>query len=279
MNPFAYQPRRPVPWKGLDVALLIGFLLLPFLLSLVMHELSPASNVGTAKPASEKTAEPANETLENVHPLGRLLTESRSVWPLLLGIALAVVITPITEELFFRLLLQGWLESMERRLRRPLRLPRRLLGAAPIAIVAMLFAAVHRREPNPHLELTTIVQSLGVYAMWSLTNVAALICWLKFSTKATMADFGVDLRKLPGDVGLGFATAFWVLLPIFAARLTVLIVVPPFLQNPWADPIFLLPLAVALGFLYFRTHRIVPSIALHAAFNAVGVLMALMSGK
>jgi membrane protease YdiL (CAAX protease family) len=40
------------------------------------------------------------------------------------------------------------------------------------------------------------------------------------------------------------------------------------------DPIPLFFFAVALGFLYFRTHRIVPLIILHAIFNGASLAMA-----
>ena len=45
------------------------------------------------------------------------------------------------------------------------------------------------------------------------------------------------------------------------------------------DPIPLLFLAVPLGTLYLRTHRIIPSITLHMAFNAAGVFMALATSQ
>ena len=43
------------------------------------------------------------------------------------------------------------------------------------------------------------------------------------------------------------------------------------------DPLPIFLLALVLGTLYYRTHRILPSIVLHAAFNATGVLLALAS--
>jgi membrane protease YdiL (CAAX protease family) len=50
------------------------------------------------------------------------------------------------------------------------------------------------------------------------------------------------------------------------------------------DPVALLPLAVLLGYVYQRTHRILPTIVAHAAFNsfslaALWVQLALASGK
>ena len=271
MNPIAYEPRRPVPWNGLDVALLLIIsLLLPFLVLRAAHAWFPVPAVD----AAQKAAAP----IETGHPLGRVLAESRSVWPLLLGAAIAIVIAPIVEELLFRLLLQGWLESLERRLRRRLHLPRRLLGAAPIAIVATLFALIHYRIPEPRQELSTILYSFNVWAIASLLTIVVLVCWLKFLAKATPVDLGVDRQKLQGDFRLGLVVMFLVLVPTFLARAAVFSAFPSFSENPWADPLFLLPLAATLGFLYYRTHRIVPAVALHMAFNAVSTLMALMAG-
>jgi membrane protease YdiL (CAAX protease family) len=39
------------------------------------------------------------------------------------------------------------------------------------------------------------------------------------------------------------------------------------------DPVALFILALVLGTLYYRTHRIVPSIVTHAAFNATTLLL------
>jgi hypothetical protein len=44
--------------------------------------------------------------------------------------------------------------------------------------------------------------------------------------------------------------------------------------SPWVDPITLTCFALVLGTLYYRTHRIVPSIVLHMALNATSVAMA-----
>jgi membrane protease YdiL (CAAX protease family) len=42
-----------------------------------------------------------------------------------------------------------------------------------------------------------------------------------------------------------------------------------------ADPIPIFFLALVLGTLYYRTHRIAASLVLHMAFNATGVAIAL----
>lgn len=272
MDQLAYQPRRPVPWKGIDVALLlIVFLLLPFWVSYAAHTCFHTPTVA-ATPA-------ADAPLETIHPLGRMLSEGRSVWPLLLGVLVAIVLAPISEELVFRLLLQGWLESLERRLRRQLQWPRRILDAAPITIVATLFAVIHYRPPMPRRELSTIIYLFNVQAVASLLTIVVVVCWLRFSAKATLADFGFDLRKLPDDFRLGLLAAFPVIVPTYAAMVTTMALFPSLRHNPCIDPLFLLPLAAMLGFLYYRTHRISPSIALHMTFNAVATLVALLAGQ
>lgn len=272
MNPFAYQPRRPVPWKGIDVALLFGLLFLPILPSII------ATKPATDK--EQKTVEQIEAPKDHAHPLGRLLAESQSVWPLLLGVALAVVIAPLMEELYFRLLLQGWLESLEIRFRRPLRIPCRWLGVVPITMVVLLFASIHYREARPQFDLKTILELLGNMAAWSLLNIFVLLLWLKFGVKATASDLGFDIQKLGIDIAVGLAVTFVVIIATAAIKLSVFVFAPESLLAPWIDPVCLVPLASALGFLYYRTHRIVPSIVVHATFNLIfGVLMAFLFSR
>ena len=79
---------------------------------------------------------------------------------------------------------------------------------------------------------------------------AALICGTALSTTSVAVVYAVmiDVKELLPDIAV-------------------------------ADPIPILFLAMALGILYYRTHRIVPSLVLHMAFNAAGVFMAIAASK
>ena len=73
--------------------------------------------------------------------------ERRSGWAVLLCVAAAVVVAPVVEEFLFRLLLQGWLEALERRLAEAdadaAAAP--AAGFGPVLLSSLLFAAMHFR--------------------------------------------------------------------------------------------------------------------------------------
>jgi len=266
-----YQPRRSVPWRTIDVVLLVMvyFIAPPLVLqaSLAWFDVPIVAEAETTKVAP----------LDDSHLLSRVLVESPDAWTILLGVESAIIIAPLTEELIFRLLLQGWLESVERRLRRRVAWLRRIVaGVIPVAPVALLFAAMHFRTPGPRMELPVVVLVLSASSAASLLTVAVSVCWLRFAAGATLADFGIVPGKLAGDLRIGALALLAVTVPVLAIMFDVSKLLP---KNVVADPIPILFLAVALGILYYRTHRIVPSIALHMAFNAVGVLTALAVSK
>jgi membrane protease YdiL (CAAX protease family) len=268
----AYQPRQSVPWKAPDVVLLlIVYLILPFGIFRAAQACVP---MPIAKPAADAPE-------ENTHPLGRILTESQKGegdWPFVVGIAMAIVLAPVAEELLFRLLLQGWLESAVRRLRPQLGWPRRCCDAVPIVISSVVFAAIHVRSAMPRQELSTLIYFLGVQTAANVLAIGAIVGWLGLAAKAKPVDLGVDFRALRSDIAVGLAAAPLVIGVTFVARVSAGLLFPAIIKYSWSDPVFLLPLALTLGFLYYRTHRIVPSIVLHSAFNTVlGVLMAILS--
>ena len=263
-----YQPRRPVPWGIIDVvAMTIAYVFTPAILLHALYQWHGVS-IGAALEATDKAL-----PLDASHPVARVLSEHAGTWPLLMCVALVIVIAPITEELLFRLLLQGWLETVERRLRWRLHGLRSIArGVLPVATVAVLFAAIHIRKPEPRIELTVLIYLLSVQAIASVLVIILLLAWLKYAAGATLADLGVVPAKVAGDLRLGLLTFLAVTPPVYAITIAAKMLLP---ESVVADPIPLLFLAVALGTLYYRTHRIVPSMVLHMAFNAVGVLMAI----
>ncbi len=262
-----YQPRRPVPWRTFDVVLLV-----------LMYILVPALVMRTASwwfgfPRDALSHAAKDAPLDAEHPLSRVLLEGHDVWTLLLCVASAVIIAPICEELLFRLVLQGYLESLERRMRRRIPALREFLaGLVPIVTVALLFAAMHIRVPEPREELPAIVFKLRVVCISGLLMAAAVIFWLRFAAGATLADLGIVPSKLLADIRVGLLAFLAVVVPVYVVMIGVKMLLP---EIAVADPIPIFLLAIGLGILYYRTHRIVPSLTLHIAFNAVGVFMAL----
>jgi membrane protease YdiL (CAAX protease family) len=129
------------------------------------------------------------------HPLIEVLSRERTPLLMILGGVSAVAVAPFAEELFFRVLLQGWLESA---------------GAASVG------PAEHSTEPiEPTPRRTAILATSLIFALLHLGHGAA--------------------------------------------------------------PIPLFFLALALGYLYQRTHRLLPSVTVHFLLNACSYAMLLFA--
>jgi membrane protease YdiL (CAAX protease family) len=75
------------------------------------------------------------------HPLAKLISAQNSPALLALAALSAVVVAPLSEELLFRVILQGWLERVLRRRSRAWRGAQRVL---PILISSALFSVMHQ---------------------------------------------------------------------------------------------------------------------------------------
>ena len=281
VSTLAYEPRRRVPWQWIDLlivfcayaALGIGVVWLvcltcdlePATLLAVPYASGPEEGPGPL-PATEVA-----ESLKRAHPLVVLVYTSRSVWMLLFCCSIAVVAAPIVEEFLFRLLLQGWLEALERRLRRRIAVLKRLIpGMVPVLLVSLLFAKQHVREPSPLGDVELLALKMVIGTAISLLTLAFAVVLIRLRTGATRLDFGLVPARFLGDVRLGLVTFVAVAAPIYLLQAFLAKRLPGLVP----DPITLFFFAVVLGTLYYRTHRIVPSIVLHMALNASSLLMA-----
>lgn len=261
-----YQPRRRVPWRAVDT----GVLVLIYICAPQFVMQASKTWLGTPIIANAQAAKAAPD---DSHILSRILSESHSPWAILLCVVSAVIIAPLGEELVFRLVLQGWLESLERRMRRRVPLLRRIVaGLFPVALVATLFAAMHFRTAGPRLELSVVISMLEAFVAAGVLTIVTLVCWLKFAAGATLVDFGIVPGQLMGDVRLGLLGFLAVMPPVYAVMIAMKLWLP---EISVPDPVPILLLGLAFGGLYYRTHRIVPSIVMHSAFNAVGVFVAI----
>jgi membrane protease YdiL (CAAX protease family) len=261
-----YEARRRVPWRG-------GLVLLAFLVleapvvSAVVVSLIGAPEIAGPPP------ETSGEKLDVAHPIVDLLSADPGLTTWLLCGLVAVVIAPIVEEFMYRLVLQGWLEAEERRARRRISALRRFPpGVAPIVVVSMLFGLRHFRLATPPLEADRLVELMIVQAVWSLTAFALVLGILRIGSGASAADLGFVPRKLPIDVGLGLLVFLAVAAPVIFLQDLMTKLVPEGGVAP--DPVPLFVLALALGIVYYRTHRIVPAIVIHAALNATSLGLA-----
>lgn len=270
-----YQRRRPVPWGGIEVLLLLLFA--PFASWVTAQAGARFAGVELARATSQEAAAQGDEDEEEdededvAHPVARLVLEGNDPWHLVLAAVMAVLVAPIIEEILFRLVLQGWLEKVEMRYRRWLpRVLRVLPGMGPVLLTSLPFAAMHFRASRSRIDIDLIVFLLAAQCLASLLTLLVAVLVLRFGSGATLSDMGFVARKLPGDVVLGLLAYLAVTGPIYLVLIAANLVIP---KTVSADPIPLVFLAIVLGALYYRTHRIVPSIVLHMAFNATAVVM------
>jgi membrane protease YdiL (CAAX protease family) len=262
-----YQRRRRVPWTGLHV------LAIAVLYVLVLIVLTTGARMWfDLDHAPGSTADA--KLVETLHPIGQLMREAPSGLVLTLCALAAVVVAPLFEEFFFRLVLQGFLEAAERRTRRWLPELRSISpGVLPVAVVAMAFAAIHIRDTDKG-SLDQLVAALLVTMIVSLVVLAVGTVLLRFWAGATLADLGIVPGRILEDVRIGLIAYMAVTPPVYFIMIVCKLAFPP---DTVADPIPLLVFAVALGLLYYRTHRILPSVVLHTAFNATTIVLLLLT--
>lgn len=271
-----YEGRRPVPWKTIDVAVIFGLYFMPMLVGLAASALQvPSDGESDAVPeiSQSQATEAANgEETDIQHATMDLLRQDGTLLTWALCIVAAVVVAPVAEEFLFRLVLQGWLESAEYRRRRQ-GMRGLAPGAKPILISSLLFAATHFRLAEPAADPDRLRMMFFVQVCWSLMAVVYAVAWLRFRTPdLTAADLGIDPRRIKSDIRLGLSALLVVACPIYFLQFVLTLLWP----NVVPDPISLFFFALALGFLYYRTHRLLPSIVLHMALNGTSLMMVWM---
>ncbi|NUQ66161.1 MAG: CPBP family intramembrane metalloprotease [Pirellulales bacterium] len=267
--PFPYEPRRPVPWRFGDVAAILLVYLIPPLAGLALG----LAGLEPGRTAPDVKARP--EELGVSHPVLDLLASGPGTATLLFCVFVVVVVAPVVEEFLFRLVLQGWLERIERHGLRHRGLRRKIYGAMPILVTAVLFASLHFRTVQPKLDPARVIDMLSQVAVWNLVVLGLGVALLRLRSGATLADLGLQPQRILPDIGLGLTTFFAIAPPIYFLQA----VLHYFLSDFFApDPITLVFFAVALGLLYFRTHRITAPVALHVALNGTSLLIAWLAG-
>ncbi|MEX0642882.1 MAG: CPBP family intramembrane glutamic endopeptidase [Pirellulales bacterium] len=158
------------------------------------------------------------------HPLIETVEKASSLGVLILASISAVIFAPISEEIVFRLLLQGWLEKWEAEKVGSLMGP-------PTEEMQMT-----NEEQPPTTDSSIVIRHSSL-----------------FPTQ-------------PPERGLFGLPYGWT--PILIS--SVLFALAHFGYGPEPVPLFFL--ALILGYVYQRTHRIVPCIVMHALFNLVSVI-------
>jgi membrane protease YdiL (CAAX protease family) len=171
------------------------------------------------------------------HPLVEMIApEGPDVTLFLVASFMAVVMAPLSEEVFFRLIFQGWLEKRE---------ARRLTAHPPIADADVILS------PN---SLAPDSFDVGPIVDEPALPVPTI--------EAT--------ESLPPELPTGgFAGLPYGWFPILISSL--LFAAAHFGHG--VDPFAIFVLALILGYVYQRTHRIVPCIVTHMLFNAFAMLV------
>lgn len=256
--------RRPVPWQAQDV-------LFVFLMGAILSFGAAAAVQAWMGPDAIRQA--AGKEPELAHPAEQLL-RSGNPGMIVIAAVMAVVVAPLVEEFFYRVLLQGWLEAIWSRERRR----RSLFRAAPVSWVpivlpAAIFALRHvrfRSTPLPSRYLAG--QFVGQMAA-NVLSLGLAIGLLRLAAGGTAADLGWKPGKLRSDAQWGLLALLAIVGPVLAIQ-NALAPLAKSMEIEFAlDPIPLFPLALVMGWLYHRTHRIAPSLVLHMAFNATSVAL------
>lgn len=285
-------PRRPVPWNALD-AILLFFLYgaLPVLcfdviddhdLFLWTHEVENVEEVVgeadaetdpeelAAKEDAGKETPPTDEA--RAHSALRVLASLAGGPGVFILLFVVVIVAPIQEEFLYRLVLQGCIEKYERLLRHPFHVGRfGARGLISITISSAFFAAAHIRNPEETIDVARVFQMIAALSIAFPVVMAASVGWLALRG-STLKDLGVQPKMFTRDVMTGLSTFLLILLPIYGLQLGLSKVFPDLV----IDSFTLFPFALVLGFLYFRTHRIVASITLHMALNATSVALMIL---
>jgi hypothetical protein len=271
-----YQPRRRVPWRGWDLLAILFFYV--FIYAIVLQLCQYLSGVDIFEPSKQKSVID--------HPLVQLMAERN--WAAIIMCCLTgIVVAPIIEEVFHRILIQGWLENVDRDLRRRVPSLRRFLppAAMPILISSLLFAARHFRTSAPQKSAEVLFVILISNALVNIISLLFAIIWLRHRAGATTLDFGWDPKKFLADIRLGLVAFAAIAVPLYGCQIVTSHVVKILVENYHVlpkefapDPIPIFFFAIVLGLLYYRTHRAVPSIALHMALNASSLAVLLLLG-
>jgi len=168
------------------------------------------------------------------HPLLTLMEDNLSLIP---AVASAALTAPVVEEFLFRLVLQGALEAAEWQA-----VQESHAVAGNYAAAAPLVAATPSNEPPSDADRSARSPAIA-------SQVAAPL-----------------VRALPGSMVWGLPAGVWPM--TITATLFALLH-----ADHGPDPIPLLLLAVALGYLYRQTHRLTPCIVVHALLNSLSLTL------
>jgi membrane protease YdiL (CAAX protease family) len=191
------------------------------------------------------------------HPLIESLKVDRDPQFLVIAMFAAVIAAPLTEEFAFRVLFQGWLEKMFD--------PKAIFGPS---FVGRLFAGESVRPPPPIMPLPDIVQA----ELASPNEPRSIYLGPPpLYEQQTYNPYQPPVTPPPPDVE-AFSVGFphWITDVIPITVCAGLFAVMHLSHGPDFIPLFVL--ALGLGYLYRRTHRIMPGLVVHFLLNLTSML-------
>lgn len=181
--------------------------------------------------------------METKHPLIELLRENPDPWFFAFSGIAAVVIAPVVEEYFFRVFLQGWLENVSFVIRA--RWPISNAGQSLI-----LGAVARRLSFSSHLQTAQDSDDgfAGNASELPLNNVS----------DETSGLYAMDTQQLGRN---------WIPIVVSATCFAIAHI------SHGPDPIPLFVLALGLGYVYQRSHRVLPCIVIHMLVNGISMML------
>lgn len=278
-----YERRRPAPWGALDIAVVFVayFLFTALIPSLALEMLPPEQrrpidrHPAEAAPMNTQPALPnQNEGMRATdgpvfHPIVHLI-RSRLPLAVVLAVALAVLIAPLSEEMIFRVVMQGGMEGMARRSRSSIRWLRRW---PPVLLPALVFGLLHWNSDSREYPREYYIALLSGVAVGATASLIFAIGWLKVVRRATWSDLGISTVQWKSDVVFGLASFAALAVPIYSLQLGLTLFMP---KGVAPDPLGIFLFALAWGYLYRQTHRMGPSLVSHMALNATSLTAALL---
>lgn len=315
----SYHHLRPVPWNISDAVLLfaIHFLVLGMVTSAVFGVVSSSNHTATtvvAVPATADTTETqsiggtdsvvdtnpiADSAEEQSHPVQILWMKcppQYRQWVFVLIFISAVILAPLSEELLFRVVIQGALWNWEmwcvRKVRHkesspeffdPLESPHSVAsherrgtgtwrlpsGLVTILLTAGLFAVVHIRP----LRTTPYTFQLALYTMVGFILAQCVsfplsVMYLRVRG-ASFRDLGWKFDHIFRDIWSGVCWYYLTLMLMVTAIYLSGLVLGPHQRD--VLPIFVF--AVMLSWIYLRNRRFFQVVAMHAALNGTSLMM------
>lgn len=266
---------------------------------------------GTPEPQTAETPSPKDERdLSTQHPVARMLVRAKGTpyfFPIILVfIAAVVVVAPATEELVFRVVLQGAFERAARiRFGEPnpdpdpadlespgaYNRPNARVALAAIIPPALLFALLHAsapEDPNAPQSASALLYATLCGSVANVLTILICVSFLVIVSRANAGDLGCAARG-EGEGESGVQTPVLArLIREFSQGLVLYAFVAPIvylvnitLQNLYpsviVDPAPILIFALAEGAVYYKTRSYPTVLGMHMGLNATSFLLLCMS--